>query len=556
MAKKRLLVDMDGTLARFHDQNMYLERMYEKDFFRELEPFENMVKAVRDIVLNHPEVEVFIVSAKVIGEPPYCVAEKNAWLDRFLPEIDQDHRIFTDMGRSKAEYMPGGVTKDDFLLDDYNKGLNLFLGDGGCAIKVMNNINMRGLGAYGGDKGHMWTGPMVTTEARASVIVGDLLECMGLSRDKAAEASELNIQSLSDNDWCKKARSGFFYTEHTNDLVQVGLNQTCIPQYCASFGDAIKYLDASRSNNERVANAYRGHLVRSENQECLVLSGWQVEAICTNLGLNKDEFKESKAVSRQLFKQIQKELSDGLKPIFGRIDYLDQNGCIEKSSVFRDPNEMYKSIELATSGPYQHDINIDWFIKPKREDLLPQYRGPEPEPWTLCDQDTLQHSKALDPFGVDPIYEMCQLMKLPTGYVVCHGVVDADLPQQLLEDYLHLYGYDDLDDFVRQNTASSEFIYHDDGTIDRENSPSWYVDYSYVAEMIFETNFMEFMDSHEVLTWDEAVNRIADITGVEYIRDLDEPGRVPARNFDGMLQDATNRSQNTFSGPQSPKDRF
>lgn len=45
MAKKRLLVDMDGTLARFHDQANYLERMFEKDFFRELEPFENMVEA-------------------------------------------------------------------------------------------------------------------------------------------------------------------------------------------------------------------------------------------------------------------------------------------------------------------------------------------------------------------------------------------------------------------------------------------------------------------------------------------------------------------------------
>ena len=47
MAKKRLLVDMDGTLARFHDQANYLERMFEKDFFRELEPLEKMVEGVR-----------------------------------------------------------------------------------------------------------------------------------------------------------------------------------------------------------------------------------------------------------------------------------------------------------------------------------------------------------------------------------------------------------------------------------------------------------------------------------------------------------------------------
>lgn len=82
MAKKRLLVDMDGTLARFHDQANYLERMFEKDFFRELEPFANMVEGVRQFMQDHPDIEVFIVSARVIGEPPYCEVEKNAWLDR------------------------------------------------------------------------------------------------------------------------------------------------------------------------------------------------------------------------------------------------------------------------------------------------------------------------------------------------------------------------------------------------------------------------------------------------------------------------------------------
>lgn len=144
MAKKRLLVDMDGTLARFHDQANYLERMFEKDFFRELEPFTNMVDGVRQFMQDHPDVEVFIVSARVIGEPPYCEVEKNAWLDRYLPEIDREHRIFTDIGHSKAEYLPGGATKDDYLLDDYNKGLNLFMYDGGSAIKCHNNINQRG----------------------------------------------------------------------------------------------------------------------------------------------------------------------------------------------------------------------------------------------------------------------------------------------------------------------------------------------------------------------------------------------------------------------------
>ena len=30
MARKRLFIDMDGTVARFHDEVDYLERMFEK----------------------------------------------------------------------------------------------------------------------------------------------------------------------------------------------------------------------------------------------------------------------------------------------------------------------------------------------------------------------------------------------------------------------------------------------------------------------------------------------------------------------------------------------
>lgn len=197
MAKKRLLVDMDGTLARFHDEDRYLERMFEKDFFRELKPFENMVEGIRQFMAEHPDVEVFIVSARVIGEPPYCEVEKNAWLDRYLPEVDRAHRIYTDMGRSKAEYLPGGATKDDYLLDDYNKGLNLFMYDGGSAIKCHNNINQRGLGAYGGRKGQLWVGPMVHVEDKPELIAAELAQHMGLEYDLKKVAEAYNNLPLS-----------------------------------------------------------------------------------------------------------------------------------------------------------------------------------------------------------------------------------------------------------------------------------------------------------------------------------------------------------------------
>ena len=51
--KIRIFVDMDGTLARFHDENLYLERMFEKGFFRDLKPFSNAVDAIKRIIDNH-----------------------------------------------------------------------------------------------------------------------------------------------------------------------------------------------------------------------------------------------------------------------------------------------------------------------------------------------------------------------------------------------------------------------------------------------------------------------------------------------------------------------
>ena len=44
---KRLLIDMDGTLARFYDQAKCIEKMYEPGFFSGLYPYENMIEAVK-----------------------------------------------------------------------------------------------------------------------------------------------------------------------------------------------------------------------------------------------------------------------------------------------------------------------------------------------------------------------------------------------------------------------------------------------------------------------------------------------------------------------------
>lgn len=136
--KKRLFVDMDGTLAVFHPVKD-LETLYEPGYFSKLSPIPNVVIAIRHIVRNHPEIEVFVLSA-YLSDSQYALAEKNAWLNRYLPEIDARHRIFLPCGENKADYIPNGVHEFDFLLDDYTHNLSLWPPPG-RGIKLLNGIN-------------------------------------------------------------------------------------------------------------------------------------------------------------------------------------------------------------------------------------------------------------------------------------------------------------------------------------------------------------------------------------------------------------------------------
>ena len=154
-SNNRLFVDMDGTLARFHDEVQYIERMYEKGFFENLKPFENAVKGIKELIQNNANLEVFILSATVDGEPPYCQEEKHKWIDTYLPEIDKRHRIFTKVGKNKAEFIPYGITSTDYLYDDYNKNLDEWQQSGGEAIKCKNNINHKG------EIGPLWEGNLI-----------------------------------------------------------------------------------------------------------------------------------------------------------------------------------------------------------------------------------------------------------------------------------------------------------------------------------------------------------------------------------------------------------
>lgn len=165
--KVNLYVDMDGTLYRFHDDildeegQVQIEKMYEVDFFLKLKPFENLVDTINRLHENN-NVEIYFLSA-VSDE--YIEEDKKAVLRRDFPWVDVDHMLFPYCGCNKAEFVElfqeRELENTDILLDDYNQNLEQWLDHNGTSIKFVNNINHKGIGLYGGDKGNIWEKELV-----------------------------------------------------------------------------------------------------------------------------------------------------------------------------------------------------------------------------------------------------------------------------------------------------------------------------------------------------------------------------------------------------------
>jgi 5'(3')-deoxyribonucleotidase len=152
----RWFFDMDGTLAELREDTG--ARYMEPGYFLGLRPYRSIVELVKTLMRNGHVVYV-ITTVHTIE----AIREKESWLNRYLPELRPDRRIYTTPDRPKCAYVPGGVGESDVLIDDHTPNLMSWPGHANKAVNPLNH------------KKGVWKGPCINVN-HASII--DVLDCV------------------------------------------------------------------------------------------------------------------------------------------------------------------------------------------------------------------------------------------------------------------------------------------------------------------------------------------------------------------------------------------
>ena len=265
----RLLIDMDGTLAKFKPVET-LELLYEEGYFRNLEPLQNVVDAIKEIIRTHPEKQVYVMSS-VLSDSKYALLEKNEWLDQHLPEIGMERRIFPPCGENKLDYVPGGIRGSDCLLDDYTNNLTLWEPPA-KGIKLLNGIN---------HTRESWKGNMLRydkpPEELAQNIV-DILEGRAAIRDGRPLRQHIMMANQS---YGKGVKTGYITEGQKNQMasltegqakkaIQEGIHICCLGEYPEYQGiHAGKYQIQELGTNQDVETLYHSSGTGIVHKACI-----------------------------------------------------------------------------------------------------------------------------------------------------------------------------------------------------------------------------------------------------------------------------------------------
>lgn len=155
---KKVFVDMDGTIAEWN-KDASIEEVASPGYFLNRIPMPNMISGIR-LLTESPDIEVYILSS--VFTDNHSIREKCDWLDRFLPEVPNVHRLFVPYGEDKFEHVrkifSDGNASDLVLIDDFTQNLKCWKGIG---IKCLNGIN---------NTNGTWTGYLINGRADSKII--------------------------------------------------------------------------------------------------------------------------------------------------------------------------------------------------------------------------------------------------------------------------------------------------------------------------------------------------------------------------------------------------
>lgn len=144
-----IFLDMDGMVAKFpaeHGEMGTQKFRTEKGFFKKLQPYKNidtLNQAIKESKNN-----VFILSNSPNKQADL---DKNLWLDKFLPAIKKENRIFNRGGLTATyeksyiaeKFLGRKLTQQDILIDDSLHNLLDWSSAGGLAIfKKNRNVSV------------------------------------------------------------------------------------------------------------------------------------------------------------------------------------------------------------------------------------------------------------------------------------------------------------------------------------------------------------------------------------------------------------------------------
>ena len=134
---RRIFIDMDGTLARWKEVSK-ADELYEQGYYYNLEPNQKLIDDIKEMIWKGED--IYILSS-FLNDSKYALNEKNQWLDKYLPDLIKEKRIFAKYGDNKSGYIKDGISSTDYLIDDYTKNLIEWKASGGTGIKYLNGIN-------------------------------------------------------------------------------------------------------------------------------------------------------------------------------------------------------------------------------------------------------------------------------------------------------------------------------------------------------------------------------------------------------------------------------